>query len=262
MAIQQLFESRSVRDQVSAEVGTKRVGFAACCRPSPRSLRQVAAFVAALLCIGHALAQQAWPSRPITIIVGFSAGGTTDIVARLFAEELRKTWGQSVVIENKPGAGGNIGADLVAKAKPDGYTLLIGSGRPAGDQRVALREDAVRQPEGLHAGHAAGARAEHAGRASDGAAGEDVGRIRRRGEGEAAGTYFYGSTGIGTSSHLSGELLNVMTGVEDDARSVQGRRRAQRPPRRRPGAVHVRDDPVGDPVRPRRGACARCRSPR
>jgi tripartite-type tricarboxylate transporter receptor subunit TctC len=75
-------------------------------------------------------AQGTYPTRQITIVVGFSAGGTTDIVARLIAEELRKAWGQPVVIENKPGAGGNIGADIVAKAKPDGYTLLMASVGP------------------------------------------------------------------------------------------------------------------------------------
>src|SRR5688572_22867861 len=75
-------------------------------------------------------AAPAYPNRPITIVVGFSAGGSTDIVARLVGEELRKAFGQNVIVENKPGAGGNIGADLVAKAKPDGYTLLMGSVAP------------------------------------------------------------------------------------------------------------------------------------
>src|SRR5438477_12138576 len=75
-------------------------------------------------------AQGVYPNRQITIVVGFSAGGSTDIVARLLADEMRRTWGQPVVIDNRPGAGGNIGAAIVAKAKPDGYTLLMGSVRP------------------------------------------------------------------------------------------------------------------------------------
>src|SRR5690349_8533522 len=66
-----------------------------------------------------ASAQAAYPSRQITIVVGFTAGGSTDVVARLVAEEMRKCWGQPVVVENRPGAGGNIGPALVAKAKPD-----------------------------------------------------------------------------------------------------------------------------------------------
>src|SRR5258707_6826317 len=83
----------------------------------------------ALVCV-QARAQNGWPARQITVVIGFSAGGSTDIVARLLAEDLRKSLGQPVVIDNKPGAAGNIGAAYVAKAKPDGYTLLMGSVGP------------------------------------------------------------------------------------------------------------------------------------
>ena len=83
-----------------------------------------------MTCASVAGAQGTYPSRPITIMIGFSAGGTTDIIARLISDELRKALGQPIVIENRPGAGGNIGADIVAKAKPDGYTLLMGSVGP------------------------------------------------------------------------------------------------------------------------------------
>src|SRR3954462_12783623 len=71
-----------------------------------------------------------WPTRDVHIFVGFSAGGTTDVIARLLANELGKAWGQPIVIENRAGATGNIAAELVAKAKPDGYTLLMGSVGP------------------------------------------------------------------------------------------------------------------------------------
>ena len=73
-------------------------------------------------------AQQAWPARPVNFIVPFAAGGTTDIVARLMARKLGQMWNQSVVVENRLGAGGNIGTAMVAKAAPDGYTLLLTSG--------------------------------------------------------------------------------------------------------------------------------------
>jgi tripartite-type tricarboxylate transporter receptor subunit TctC len=68
---------------------------------------------------------QTWPSRPIKMIVGFAAGGSTDVTARLIAQALSDRFGQQVVVENRGGAGGNIGADAVAKAEPDGYTLLL-----------------------------------------------------------------------------------------------------------------------------------------
>src|SRR4249920_3307358 len=72
-------------------------------------------------------AQSGWPTKPVRIIVPFAAGGTTDILARALAPELSKAFGQTFIVENKAGAGGNLGADLVAKSQPDGYTLLMGT---------------------------------------------------------------------------------------------------------------------------------------
>ena len=70
---------------------------------------------------------QAYPSRPVKLVVPFPPGGSLDIAGRLIAQRLTEMWGQAVVVENKPGAGGNIGADFVAKSTPDGYTILLGA---------------------------------------------------------------------------------------------------------------------------------------
>ena len=90
-------------------------------------IKAVAALVA-LAAAPWAAAQADWPTRPVTLIVPFAAGGTTDIVARLVGQKLSQAWGQPIVVEDRPGAGGNIGAGVVAKAAPDGYTLLVPSG--------------------------------------------------------------------------------------------------------------------------------------
>jgi len=167
----------------------------------------------ALVASTLALAQADWPNRQITIVVGFSPGGSTDFVARIMADEFRKAWGQTVVVENKPGAGGNIGANMVAKAKPDGYTLLMGSVGPLAinatlyanmpydnikdfqpvSQVVGAPNMLVVNPTSLPAKDF-----------------PDFLRLLK----ESPNKYFYASTGIGTSAHLSGELLKSMTGVD------------------------------------------------
>jgi tripartite-type tricarboxylate transporter receptor subunit TctC len=86
----------------------------------------VVAAACALAAVAPAQAQS-YPTKPVRIVVPFPAGGTTDIVARAVGAELQKSWGQSVVIDNRGGAGGNIGADVVAKSEGDGYTLLMGT---------------------------------------------------------------------------------------------------------------------------------------
>ena len=89
--------------------------------------RVVCATLAVLLSFTALAAEQTYPSKPIRLVVPFPAGGSLDVVARAIGQKLTEAWGQPVVIENRPGAGGNIGADLVAKSAPDGYTILEGA---------------------------------------------------------------------------------------------------------------------------------------
>ena len=89
--------------------------------------RAVCATLAVLLSFPLLAAEQAYPSKPIRLVVPFPAGGSLDVVARAIGQKLTEAWGQPVVIDNRPGAGGNIGADLVAKSAPDGYTILEGA---------------------------------------------------------------------------------------------------------------------------------------
>ena len=83
------------------------------------------ALSAALTAIALPVAAQTWPAKPIKIVVPFPAGGTSDVLARILAQKMTESWGQPVVIENKPGSSGNLGADAVAKSAADGYTLVL-----------------------------------------------------------------------------------------------------------------------------------------
>jgi tripartite-type tricarboxylate transporter receptor subunit TctC len=82
--------------------------------------KALALLVAIVLCAGGAVAQERYPQKPLRIVVPFAPGGSTDIIARLIGERLSGALGQAVVIENRPGAAGNIGAEIVARSVPDG----------------------------------------------------------------------------------------------------------------------------------------------
>jgi tripartite-type tricarboxylate transporter receptor subunit TctC len=90
-----------------------------------RQFLHLAAGTAALLAVSHFAWAQAYPSRPVRLVVGFAAGLGPDIVARLIAQSLSERLGQEVIVDNRPGAGSNFGAEAVVRASPDGYTLLV-----------------------------------------------------------------------------------------------------------------------------------------
>jgi tripartite-type tricarboxylate transporter receptor subunit TctC len=160
-----------------------------------------------------AAAQPVYPARPVRIIVPFVAGGTTDIFARLVGEKLSQSLGQQFVIENRGGAGGNIGADAVAKADPDGYTLVMGTvGTHAINASLYAKMpyDALNDfaPVAFVAGvpnlMVVNPRNVRATTVQDFVS-EAKGASRK---------FNMASSGNGTSIHLSGELFKQMTGVE------------------------------------------------
>jgi tripartite-type tricarboxylate transporter receptor subunit TctC len=97
-------------------------------RPKRRLTLIFASAALTLACATPGFAQNNWPAHQVTIVVPFTAGGTTDVVARLIGQKLGELWGHPVVVDNRQGAGGNIGTALVAQAAPDGYTILMASG--------------------------------------------------------------------------------------------------------------------------------------
>src|SRR5918998_6791320 len=90
-----------------------------------RVFRLLTALIAMLCWSAAASAQDAYPSKPVRILVPYPAGGGVDIVSRTLGDELSKKWGQSVIVENRPGAGGTIASQVLTKSPPDGYTLIV-----------------------------------------------------------------------------------------------------------------------------------------
>jgi tripartite-type tricarboxylate transporter receptor subunit TctC len=161
---------------------------------------------------GLARAQEAYPSRPVRIVVSFTAGGTTDIIARLVGAQLSERWGQPVVIDNRPGAGGNIGTDHVVKSAPDGYTLLVGSVGPLAVNMSLYRNMPYDSRKDLAAVTLLAGVPNVLIVRPDFAA-QDVAQLVAEAK-RRPGQLSYASTGAGTSSHLSGVMLNTMAGID------------------------------------------------
>ncbi len=172
-----------------------------------------AALAAPLILPGAGRAQGAWaPSRPVRIVVGFPPAGTTDIAARLLTEPLTRRIGQQVVVENRPGAGGNIGNDVVAKADPDGHTLLMqtisggainyslyGARMPVKPEDLAAVGLMLKVPNAIFVTPNLPVRT----------LAELVEYAKAR-----PGRLNIGSSGAGTSLHMTGELLKLEAGID------------------------------------------------
>ena len=182
---------------------------------SPLSFDRRRILVSAALLPLSLRAQPAWPAKAVRIVVPFAAGGTTDILARALAPELQRAFGQPVVVDNKPGAGGNNGAADVAKAAPDGHTLLMGTvGTHAINPALYAKMpyDHVRDfvPVTLVAGvpNVLVMNPVHAQQNGIDSVATLIDFARRR-----PGKLNMASSGNGTSIHLAGELFKTMTGT-------------------------------------------------
>ena len=179
-------------------------------RPVPSALRRSVFHWAVGALAGLALAPAAfaqapaYPSKPITIVVGYPPGGSTDLMGRMVGTELSNRLGQPVVIENIGGAGGAIGAQKVASAQPDGYTLLVGASNELAINKLVTKKVkydikdfsaiglVASQPLVLVASPASGVKN----------AADFIQLVSKN-----PGKYSYGSSGVGTSLHLAGEML-------------------------------------------------------
>ncbi|CAM3654318.1 ABC transporter substrate-binding protein [Bordetella sputigena] len=171
----------------------------------------------AMLCAAAALAASCtaayateYPTRSISLIVGYPAGGSVDLTARLLGEEMSKRLGQTVVVENLGGAGGTIGAQRVARATADGYTLLLGSTNEMVIARMintAVQYNGATDftPVGLVASQPMVLAA------SPKSGVKTAADYLRKARSAPADTYNYGSSGVGTTLHLAGEMINQAT---------------------------------------------------
>ena len=174
----------------------------------------IAASFALLSLTGAARAQDAaaWPQKQVTVVVPFGAGGTTDMFARIFAQSMQEKHGAPFVVENRAGAGGNIGTAAVAKASKDGYTLLVGTVSTHAINPFLYKSTGAdtekdfqpitliaRLPNLLVVNPKVPAKS----------VGEVVDYLKKN-----EGKLNYGSSGAGTSTHLAAELFQMMTGTK------------------------------------------------
>jgi tripartite-type tricarboxylate transporter receptor subunit TctC len=166
--------------------------------------------VAAFGAVPSVQAADTWPSHPITIVSPYAPGGTTDILARLLAKELTGPLGQNIIVENRAGAGGNIGTDYVARAKPDGYTFLLAASGPiviAGTLYTHLSYNPATDFTAI-APLANTSFVVVANAKTDLKSIQDV--VREGKEGKIA----FGSAGSGTPQHIIGEMFNTAAGIK------------------------------------------------
>ena len=165
----------------------------------------------AALCASGAGAQQ-YPAKPIRVVVGFAPGGGTDLVARIIGAKLTEHWGQAVAVDNRAGATGTIGADIVAKSAPDGYTLLMGHVNSHGIAPHLFKKlpyDPVRDFTMVaYVGYVPNVLVIHPSIPA-----RNVKELIAVAKAKP-GALSYASSGVGSTQHLAGELFKLLTGVD------------------------------------------------
>jgi tripartite-type tricarboxylate transporter receptor subunit TctC len=157
-----------------------------------------------------ALAQDGYPTRPVKFLVPYPGGGTNDVVARIVGEKLQAKWGQPVIVENRSGGGGNIGAALVAQAEPDGYTLLVSSTPPLATNQSLYRQLSFKPEEFVpitNFGSATNLVIVRKGLPVNSVA-ELIAYAKAN-----PGKLVYGSQGVGNTPHLTANMFMAMTGT-------------------------------------------------
>jgi tripartite-type tricarboxylate transporter receptor subunit TctC len=181
-------------------------------RLSRRSLLRGAAALGSVSLLPRRGGAADWPTRPVKLIVPFAAGGTTDILARVVAAKVSEEFGQQFIVENKTGAGGNIAADAVAKAEPDGYTFLVGTpGTHAINPFVFknMNYDPLKDIAPV----IIIARVPNLCSVTNSLPVKSVAELVAYAKAKP-GELFYGTPGLGSTAHVSTELFKSMTGVD------------------------------------------------
>ncbi len=181
-------------------------------RPSTILFAITVASGMALTSFASIVSAQSWPTKPIKIVLGFPPGGATDILSRDFAAKLSEELKQQVLIENKPGAGGTIGADIVAKAMPDGYTLTIGTSSNHAIA-VSLYKKLPYDPIKDFAPITMLAVSQNVVVINPGVPANNIKELVAYAKANP-GKLNFGSSGNGTISHLTGEMFNTLNGTQ------------------------------------------------
>jgi tripartite-type tricarboxylate transporter receptor subunit TctC len=180
-----------------------------------RMIRRLALAVfaaAAALSLGWGAPAYAFPDRPVRIVVPFPAGGSNDVIARLMAQKLGEAWGKSVIVENRPGAGGNVGAEYVARSAPDGYTLLLTAPGPLAVNQTLYSHPSF-DPLKVFAPVALVASVPIVLMVHPSVKAKTVAELIALAKAEP-GKLNFGSSGNGSTNHLAGELFKSLAGID------------------------------------------------